>query len=232
MPTTIIKSEYYLQNVERPLLVKYFLKLAQSQPQLDWDKLSLSMKSQNEVGLGELYDTGELKALYKTVLGVIQSVKARTGRELELKTQRAFEELVLSFGYQVPVKNNIVIAKREKGCNIIDFVHPKPNLGDSLCDFIIFSTKSTLRERKNQDLHLECKYICFITHDAQLDASENNIIKIPRQDTDFEQEKMQLKSEIQRVLHEIKSKPSGHTESYCEVSQVSSSTDESEIGIN
>lgn len=168
-------------------MVEYFNKLSAD---FDWEKFAKTMKlppNKRKTALEEAYDDGILPAIRAAVLSQIQSSKAHAGRELENKVRFALDKLKIPYGYQIAVEDDTILDKRPKGSHVLDFVVPNPNAGDSLKDYVVISTKTTLRERFLQDKHLKCKKLIFITHDKDAKTMENAIV-IDRVDDDVKAE--------------------------------------------
>jgi hypothetical protein len=169
------KSQYYIDTYEKPKMVQYINTISQD---LDWKLFAQTMElpaEERASRLSELYDNGILPCLRAAVLSQIQSSKTHSGKGLETKLQTALDKLGIAYGYQVPVKDNKILARRNKGCHVLDFVIPKPVAGESLETYVIISSKTTLRERFLQDAHFKCKEIIFVTHDAGSPV-ENKIV--------------------------------------------------------
>lgn len=196
------KSQEYIDSYEKPKVVEYLMKL---DPKLDWDEFAKSMKetSQSERcrKLNALYDNGAIPALRSAFLSQIQASKVHAGKELEDKVTKALKKLRWSFGNQVCVLDNKVIPKRQKGCHVVDFVVPKPKVGDDLSKFTVISTKTTTRERFSQDKHLQCQRLIQITHDGckNTEASNEDLIVILRDMRTSVDEIALLESELEKL---------------------------------
>ncbi len=192
--TRLVKTQTYLQNVEKPVLVKFYKKLS---PDLNWQKLanclSTPMSDRNDdfdQQLRELYDDGTLPSLRATHMSEMQSTRSLAGKELEVKVAKTLQEANISYGSQVTVIDSIIEKGPRKGKKryVVDFVVPKPTIGTPLNDYTIISCKTTLRERISQDAHLDCKQLIVVTHDAIMESKivEDNdrsiYVYVPRSD--------------------------------------------------
>lgn len=169
----IIKSQAYIKNYEKPKLVEYFTKLSSDLP---WDELAECLKikdtKEKQLKLAEMYDNGTLPAIRSAVLSQIQSCKVHAGKDLEMKVKKALETIGIPHASQVYVKDNKIIAKRVKGCFIVDFIVPEPIPDHDLKDYTIISTKTSTRERSSQDNHFVCKQMIKLTHDISKETDD------------------------------------------------------------
>ena len=124
--------------------------------------------------------------LYPVCQSITQSLRCQAGIKLELLTEQALLNMGISFGRQICVKDNIVFKKTKsiKGLKILDFVIPKPDVGDNLEAFTHVSCKTKLRERYNQDKHLSLSRTLLVTHDPihknSSKLEEIEILYVPR----------------------------------------------------
>jgi len=117
----------------------------------------------NKDYIEKIYDDGIFDAIYNITQSVTQSLKTRAGKDFEKCFQSLLKNLNINYAYQVFIDNNGIIhpftnklGGKNKG-HSVDFMIPPPIFGKHIKKFKgdIISTKTTIRERFNQD-----KYLC------------------------------------------------------------------------
>jgi len=137
---------------------------------------SESILADDEQCIRILYKMGILDALYDTNKSITQSLRSQAGSTLEKIVASKLTELNISFGKQVYVKDNIICKKTRDttGGHTLDFVIPKPTIGDNVSQYYHISSKTTLRERVHQDQHIQCKKNIVVTYDVKTQQASSN----------------------------------------------------------